>query len=106
MIKSLTLQNNLDSLKMKFFEKIKNNKFYLVLTGIIGSILLIILVLYLAVPSYSFADIEPFKGDYIYNPYSNINRINYVDFRSDNIENQGIKVYEYGYALTGKDHND
>ena len=101
MIKSLTLQNNLDSLKMKFFEKIKNNKFYLVLTGIIGSILLIILVLYLAVPSYSFADIEPFKGDYIYNPYSKIDRINYIDFRSDNIENQGIKVYEYGYALTG-----
>ena len=86
---------------MKFLESIKNNTFCLVLTGIIGFILLIILTLYLAVPSYSFAEIEPFNGNYIYNPYSNINRINYVDFRSENIENQGIKVYEYGYALTG-----
>ena len=87
--------------EMKFWNKIKNNKFYLVLTGIIGVILLIVLVLYLAVPSYTFAEIEPFKGDYIYNPYSKINRINYIDFRSENIENQGIKVYEYGYALAG-----
>ncbi len=86
---------------MKFLEKIKNNKFYLVLTGVIGAILLIILVLYLAVPSYSFAETEPFKGDYIYNPYTDLNQINYVDFRSENIETQGIKVYEYGYALTG-----
>ena len=86
---------------MKFLEKIKNNTFCLVLTWVIGVILLVILALYLAVPSYSFAEIEPFNGDYIYNPYSNINRINYVDFRSENIENQGIKVYEYGYALTG-----
>ena len=77
---------------MKFWNKIKNNKFYLVLTGIIGVILLIVLVLYLAVPSYTFAEIEPFKGDYIYNPYSKINRINYIDFRSENIENQGRYV--------------
>ena len=87
--------------KMKFWEKIKNNKFYLVLTCVISAILLIILALYLAVPSYSFAEIEPFKGDYIYNPYSDIKRINYVDFRSESIENQRIKVYEFGYALTG-----
>ena len=87
--------------KMKFWEKIKNNKFFWVLTCVISAILLIILVLYLAVPSYSFAEIEPFKGDYIYNPYSDIKRINYVDFRSESVENQGIKVYEYGYALTG-----
>lgn len=66
-----------------------------------GAILLIIMAIYLAVPSYSFADIEPFHGDFIYNPYSKINRLNYIDFRSKNIENQGIKVYEYGYALTG-----
>lgn len=85
----------------RFWKKIKSNKFYLTLTGIIGIILLIILVLYLAVPSYSFDEIEPFNGDFIYNPYSEINRINYFDFRSENIENQGIKVYEYGYALTG-----
>lgn len=86
---------------MKFWEKIKNNRFYLALTGIIGAILLFILVLYLAVPSYTFAEIEPFNGEFIYNPYSEINRINYIDFRSKSIENQGIKVYEYGYAMTG-----
>ena len=85
----------------KFWKKIKSNRFYLALTGIIGVILLIILALYLAVPSYTFAEIEPFNGDFIYNPYSEINRINYFDFRSENIENQGVKVYEYGYALTG-----
>ncbi len=85
----------------KFWKKIKNNKFYLALTGIIGAILLFFLVLYLAVPSYTFAEIEPFKGNFIYNPYSKIDRINYFDFRSEDIENQGFKVYEYGYALTG-----
>lgn len=85
----------------KFLKKIKNNKFYLALTGIICAILLFFLVLYLAVPSYSFADIEPFNGEFIYNPYSEINRINYIDFRSESIENQGIKVYEFGYALGG-----
>ena len=85
----------------KFWNKIKNNRFYLALTGIIGAILLFVMVLYLAVPSYSFAEIEPFNGEFIYNPYSEINRINYFDFRSQSIENQGIKVYEYGYALTG-----
>ena len=68
---------------------------------IVGVILLIIMAIYLAVPSYSFADIEPFHGDFIYNPYSKIDRINYIDFRSESVENQGIKVYEYGYALTG-----
>ncbi|MBR6438335.1 MAG: hypothetical protein IKS65_04020 [Bacteroidales bacterium] len=67
----------------------------------VGAILLIIMAIYLAVPSYTFADIEPFKGDFIYNPYSKIDRINYIDFRSESIENQGINVYEYGYALTG-----
>lgn len=85
----------------KFWNKIKNNGFYLTLTGIIGAILLFLLVLYLSVPSYSFAEIEPFNGDFIYNPYSDIERINYIDFRSESIENQGIKVYEYGYALNG-----
>ena len=86
---------------MKLWNKIKNNRFYLALTGIIGAILLFFLVLYLAVPSYSFADIEPFHGEFIYNPYSDINRLNYFDFRSENIENQGFKIYEYGYALSG-----
>jgi len=85
----------------KFWNKIKSNRFYLALTGIIGAILLFFLVLYLAVPSYSFADIEPFNGEFVYNPYSEINRINYIDFRSENIENQGLNVYEYGYALSG-----
>lgn len=85
----------------KLWKKIKNNRFYLALTGIIGAILLFLLVLYLAVPSYSFAEIEPFNGDFIYNPYSEIKRINYIDFRAENIDNQGIKVYEYGYAMTG-----
>ena len=66
-----------------------------------GAILLIIMAIYLAVPSYSFAEIEPFHGDFIYNPYSDINRINYIDFRAENTGNQGINVYEYGYALTG-----
>ena len=85
----------------KFWKKIKNNRFYLALTGIICAILLFFLVLYLAVPSYSFAEIEPFKGEFVYNPYSEINRINYFDFRSKSIENQGFKIYEYGYALSG-----
>lgn len=85
----------------KLWKKIKNNRFYLALTGIIGAILLFLLVLYLAVPSYSFAEIEPFNGDFIYNPYSEIKRINYIDFRAENIDNQGVKVYEYGYAMTG-----
>ncbi len=85
----------------KFWKKIRNNRFYLALTGIICAILLFFLVLYLAVPSYSFAEIEPFNGEFVYNPYSDINRINYFDFRSESIENQGIKVYEYGYAITG-----
>lgn len=85
----------------KFWKKIKNNRFYLALTGIIAAILLFIMVLYLAVPSYSFVEIEPFNGEFIYNPYSEINRINHFDFRSQSIENQGIKVCEYGYALTG-----
>ena len=84
-----------------FWKKIKNNKFYLALIGIIGAILLFFLILYLSVPSYSFAEIEPFHGEFIYNPYSEINRINYIDFRSKSLENQGVKVYEYGYALTG-----
>ena len=84
-----------------FWKKIKNNKFYLALIGIIGAILLFFLILYLSVPSYSFAEIEPFHGEFIYNPYSEINRINYIDFRSKSVENQGVKVYEYGYALTG-----
>ena len=85
----------------KFWTKIKSNRFYLALTGIIGAILLFFLVLYLAVPSYSFADIEPFNGDFIYNPYSEINHINYFDLRSQYIENQGIKVYKYGCAMSG-----
>ncbi len=85
----------------KFWKKIRNNRFYMALVGIIGAILLFFLVLYLAVPSYTFAETEPFKGDFIYNPYSEIKKIDYVDFRSENLENQGIKVYEYGYALTG-----
>lgn len=85
----------------KFWTKIKNNRFYLALTGIICAILLFFLVLYLAVPSYTFADIEPFNGDFIHNPYTKSNRINYIDFRSKSIENQGVKVYEYGYAMTG-----
>ena len=79
----------------KFWKMIKNNRFYLAMTGIIVAILLFIMVLYLAVPSYSFADIEPFHGDFIYNPYSEINRINYFDFRSQSIENQGVNAYEY-----------
>ena len=85
----------------KFWTKIKNNRFYLALTGIICAIILFFLVLYLAVPSYSFAEIEPFNGEFVYNPYSEITRINYIDFCSESIENQGIKVYEYGYALSG-----
>lgn len=84
-----------------FWKKIRNNRFYLALTGIICAILLFFMVLYLAVPSYSFAEIEPFHGDFVYNPYSEINRINYIDFRSNSHENQGVKVCEYGYALTG-----
>lgn len=85
----------------KFWNRIKNNRFCRWMLWFFGGILLIIMAIYLAVPSYTFADIEPFHGEFVYNPYSEINRINYFDFRSKSIENQGIKVYEYGYALTG-----
>ena len=85
----------------KFWNSIKNYRFCIWMLWFFGGILLIIMAIYLAVPSYSFADIEPFQGEFVYNPYSEINRINYFDFRSKSIENQGIKVYEYGYALTG-----
>ena len=71
------------------------------ITCIIGAILLAIMALYLTVPSYVFAEIEPFHGEYIYNPYTEINRLNYLDFRSENIDNQGFDVYEFGYALSG-----
>ena len=71
------------------------------ITCIIGAILLAIMALYLTVPSYVFSEIEPFHGEYIYNPYSEINRLNYLDFRSQNIDNQGFDVYEFGYALSG-----
>ena len=71
------------------------------ITCIIGAILLAIMALYLTVPSYVFAEIEPFHGEYIYNPYTEINRLNYLDFRSENIDNQGFYVYEFGYALSG-----
>ena len=70
-------------------------------TCIIGAILLAIMALYLTVPSYVFSEIEPFHGEYIYNPYTEINRLNYYDFRSENIDNQGFDVYEFGYALSG-----
>lgn len=85
----------------KFWNKIKNNRFCRGILWFLGVILLIIMAIYLAVPSYTFADIEPFHGDFIYNPYSKIDRINYIDFRSETIENQGFKICEYGYALTG-----
>ena len=85
----------------KFWNKIKNNRFCRGMLWFLGVILLIIMAIYLAVPSYTFADIEPFHGDFIYNPYSKIDRINYIDFRSETIENQGFKICEYGYALTG-----
>ena len=68
---------------------------------VIGAILLAIMALYLTVPSYVFSEIEPFHGEFIYNPYTEINRINYLDFRNENIDNQGIKVYEFGYAMSG-----
>ena len=71
------------------------------ITCIIGAILLAIMALYLTVPSYVFSEIEPFHGEYIYNPYMEINRLNYFDFRSENIDNQGFDVYEFGYALSG-----
>ena len=86
---------------MKLWNKIKNNRFCFVITCIIGAILLAIMALYLTVPSYVFAEIEPFHGEYIYNPYTEINRLNYLDFRSENIDNQGFDVYEFGYALSG-----
>ena len=71
------------------------------ITCIIGAILLAIMALYLTVPSYVFSEIEPFHGEYIYNPYTEINRLNYLDFRSENIDNQGFDVYEFGYAMSG-----
>ena len=71
------------------------------ITCIIGAILLAIMALYLTVPSYVFSEIEPFHGEFIYNPYTEINRLNYLDFRSENIDNQGFDVYEFGYAMSG-----
>ncbi len=42
----------------KFWNRIKNNRFCRGMLWLLGAILLIIMAIYLAVPSYSFADIE------------------------------------------------
>lgn len=92
--------------KGNFLQKIKQNPVYLAITGIIGAVLLFFLVLYLAVPSYRFDESEPFHGDFIFNPYQNVdsslfaNPI-YIDFRAEKFDIQGINVYEYGFAMTG-----
>ena len=81
----------------KFWNRIKNNKVCRALFWFVGAILLIIMAIYLAVPSYSFAEIEPFKGEFIYNPYASNNahfvRIYYIDFRSEQIEDETLKTY-------------
>ena len=98
----VTLHHKFLDMSIKnFLKKIRNNKIYFTIACVIGGILLLFMALYLTVPSYSFNDIEPFKGEFINNPYSKIDRINYYDFRSQNIENEGINSYEYGYSLSG-----
>lgn len=90
----------------KFVKKIMQNPVYLVITGIIGAVLLFFLVLYLAVPSYRFDESEPFHGEFVFNPYQEVDSSQfanpiYIDFRSESIENHGVNAYEYGFAMTG-----
>lgn len=90
----------------KFVKKIMQNPVYLVITGIIGAVLLFFLVLYLAVPSYRFDESEPFHGEFVFNPYQEVDSSQfanpiYIDFRSESIEDHGVNSYEYGFAMTG-----
>lgn len=89
-----------------FVKKIMQNPVYLTITGIIGAVLLFFLVLYLAVPSYRFDESEPFHGEFVFNPYQEVDSSQfanpiYIDFRSESIENHGVNAYEYGFAMTG-----
>lgn len=89
-----------------FVKKIMQNPVYLTITGIVGAVLLFFLVLYLAVPSYRFDESEPFHGEFVFNPYQEVDSNQftnpiYIDFRSNSIENHGVNAYEYGFAMTG-----
>lgn len=58
------------------FKRIKNKALRIILsalTCLIGFVLAVYLVLYLSVPSYHFNEPRPFSGEYLYNPYQNIN---------------------------------
>jgi len=88
----------------KLIKKIVQNPVYLAITGVVGVVLLFFLVLYLAVPSYRFDESVPFKGDFVFNPYQEVDSTQfanpiYMDFRSDSIENHGVNAYEYGFAM-------
>lgn len=89
-----------------FVNKIMQNPVYLTITGVIVVVLLFFLVLYLAVPSYRFDESESFHGEFVFNPYQEVdsNKFDnpiYIDFRSNSIENHGVNAYEYGFAMTG-----
>lgn len=58
------------------FKRIKNKALRIILSSficLIGLMIAIYLMLYLSVPSYHFNEPRPFSGEYLYNPYQNIN---------------------------------
>lgn len=67
----------------RMFKKI-HNKFLRALligiTGILGLLVLFFLAIYLLCPSYSFEQPEPFSGEYLYNPYQNMNPDNWKKY--------------------------
>ncbi|MGN0033549.1 MAG: hypothetical protein ACI358_07230 [Candidatus Limimorpha sp.] len=86
-------------------ERLKRNRLMLVLTMVLGLSLLLLLGVYLAVPSYIF-DPQPFKGDFIFNPYDDVDETvlsvpRYYDFSAEGADNEVVNSYEYGYSLSG-----
>lgn len=58
-------------------EKKRSSRFGRVLTAIIIVVLLPFLVVYLSVPAYQFEEPKPFHGEYLYNPYQDIDPDNW-----------------------------
>ena len=86
-------------------EKLKKNRWTLILSSFVGAVFLLLLGMYLAVPSYMFEP-QPFTGSFIYNPYEGVgedafSNPHYYDFRNEDSDNDGINSYEYGFSLSG-----
>lgn len=81
--------------------KIADKKIFHITVIIIGLLVFPILSLYVFAPSYKFYENQAFSGQFIYNPYQNIDNPdwNYVNLRSDSISNSDF-VYEYGYGIS------